>query len=1441
MKVKQKAALILAMALVITGQPFSVLAEGLSKVLSNEGIIYENTATKNVADPATESNAEEIPEEEKETFDVTYIIDPEEGAKVKGKKKITTGETLSFTVDVKEGYELYQVDVSGDELTAVRNEDGTYWYEAEDILLEPEVTIKLEKTEKPEFIQSQDFDGVTVTVSAKAGVLPEGTYAEILELPADEDDSEEVSFFYDITLYDTEGEELSNEWQKNGSVEVSFTGKAIEEAKEEASEAKILHVDDDGQEETVEKVKLDKKTMEEDGVSFEAEHFSTYGIRFYSLRAAEETVSDYESLKTAIANATPSEAVEIRISGDIAIEEPIVIEAGKDITLVDDGNPAVISAAEGGDFKRNMFVIQEGGKLTLNTSSENEDTLLSLDGTNVQSAFGFDEGIILTVKGEFILKGGTLCNATANGVRCGAVVVNGENAAFRMYGGTITDNKSISQYCGAVLAERGALFEMTGGKISNHTATETNSSAVYITADSKGGDYTGKTRFVLDGGEISGNTGEYGGVFVGSIQPDYKHIAEFEMKSGLISNNEATFTGGGVAVIANGRFTMNGGEISDNKSARGGGVTTYDLYVFQKVSEAGISIEDWAGKYNVPAAFVMNGGIITGNTAYSLENGDGGIGGGVYIASNTCIIRNGEITDNVADQQGGGIYIGSQPYVLQLYDTLITDNTADLLGGGIWLCPTGQATNYVTNGGAIFDNLASENTTDAAGDDVVAVPQENKEAEVTLANRILGGGSVKWFKDGGVVYSDIISDNNVLGRPDGSARFDASNPGDPILVKNCNEALALKAIVSEEAKEIAKDRAKVRIAGNSAKRGGGIGSNGSFVIGEKDNEWTLKVTKDWSTDITEAEKQEVEIFLTIGDWKLDSVKLNQENNWTAEFNELPDPDTLNELEIGVLEDGELYEASYSEISKNEDEKVLAITVTNNLKPVEYGQLEIKKTVTGNAGDQTRNFDFELTLTDKEGKPLAESIKTSKGNLSLTEGKAVFTLKHQEELIIENLPAGTEYRIRETNAHGHTVSFPDHNEEGIIVANTTITVEVENYKYEAEGNLRIKKTVTGSRGNTTQDFDFEMNLTDPDGKPLTGSIETSKGELSLTGGKAAFTLRHQEEITIKNLPAGTKYQVKETNTHGHSVSIPTDNEEGVIALETLITVEVENYKGGGGSSGGGGGGGGGGGTPGKPVTPVTPQPQEPQTPDETPGDVPPVPWYKLPVMGDEQFGPGFVNESNNQVSLPEAQTETESIIPQLKELHAQNNELAGWLTVPGTGFGYPVMLSQNDPYYYQHHTFDKKLDEIGIPFMGPYCNKDSMNVLIHGHNMRDVSQFGYIWNYQYPAFQKKNPTIDFKTLTDENGSYEVMAVFFAPEYAEGTQNVFWWYRYIGDMNKNQFDYFVQNAKALSLYDTGVTAEYGDKLITLETCASLKDSTRLVVVARKKAGQTTAVTQ
>ena len=50
-------------------------------------------------------------------------------------------------------------------------------------------------------------------------------------------------------------------------------------------------------------------------------------------------------------------------------------------------------------------------------------------------------------------------------------------------------------------------------------------------------------------------------------------------------------------------------------------------------------------------------------------------------------------------------------------------------------------------------------------------------------------------------------------------------------------------------------------------------------------------------------------------------------------------------------------------------------------------------------------------------------------------------------------------------------------------------------------------------------------------------------------------------------------------------------------------------------------------------------------------------------------------------------------------------------------------------------------------------------------------------------------------------------------------------------EEEYDEFVEDAKKASLYDTGKTAEYGDQLITLSTCAYHTEDGRFAVVARK----------
>ena len=47
---------------------------------------------------------------------------------------------------------------------------------------------------------------------------------------------------------------------------------------------------------------------------------------------------------------------------------------------------------------------------------------------------------------------------------------------------------------------------------------------------------------------------------------------------------------------------------------------------------------------------------------------------------------------------------------------------------------------------------------------------------------------------------------------------------------------------------------------------------------------------------------------------------------------------------------------------------------------------------------------------------------------------------------------------------------------------------------------------------------------------------------------------------------------------------------------------------------------------------------------------------------------------------------------------------------------------------------------------------------------------------------------------------------------------------------EFNSFLSTCQSLALYDTGVSAEYGDKLITLSTCEYSRSNGRMVIVAK-----------
>lgn len=782
----------------------------------------------------------------------------------------------------------------------------------------------------------------------------------------------------------------------------------------------------------------------------------------------------YSSLEEAIKSIKDTGTV--KIVSDINLSDSIMIPENVTVTLTSDKNPHTIKMISTGDARnQSVFVVEKKGSLIIN--SDNITVTRDSEPANI-----YTSGLVLCY-GKFDLEkgildgnGNSINDSNNNLYSHGIVQVCGSEAIFTMNGGKIKNAKTFYNAAGIRVCCNGR-FIMNDGIISDiHGGGQLNTGAVLVVADNNDFfELVGSANFEMNGGIIENNTGYRGaGVYV--IGVEYNNRATMIMNGGKIHNNICTGwysnqsfkgAGAGIYIEKNAFVTMNGGSVSNNivNGGMGGGIATadayYDTFPGGPSSSGAWAIENYSRYY--PAGFTMNGGTVSNNKAtMNSVGGDGGCGGGIYSASNTVKLKGGVIEDNEAEKQGGGVYVSSIPYELTIYDALVTGNVASILGGGVWACPTGDTEVFVTNGVGIYDN-----TTTGAGDDVVSVKTIGKNYALTLANRILGGGQVLWYKDGGI--KDNAGD---LGNPDGSLRY-ASNDTPILEIKNSTDPYALKAIVSDNAKKLAEKNAKLFIRNNKSARGGGIGTNGGIVMGEKDNEYVLKVKKSWK-DTDERLKRPVTVYLKVGDTVLDPVTLSKDNNWEAKFKDLPNPDTLEDVSFAVVEDlvPDNFTVEYQEAIVDKDNRIITIDVMNTYHAPKVGDITVEKEVTGMHGEKDKEFHFTVTLTDK-------TVNGTYGEMNFTEGVAKIALKHGEKVTAIGLPAGIGYIVveKEANSDGYTTSFSTN--QGTVLENSNAKVKFINHK-----EVKSDKPFTPDKPRNPENPNTPENSNTPD-NPKTG--------------------------------------------------------------------------------------------------------------------------------------------------------------------------------------------------------------------------------------------------------------------------------------------------------------------------------------------------------------------
>lgn len=201
-----------------------------------------------------------------------------------------------------------------------------------------------------------------------------------------------------------------------------------------------------------------------------------------------------------------------------------------------------------------------------------------------------------------------------------------------------------------------------------------------------------------------------------------------------------------------------------------------------------------------------------------------------------------------------------------------------------------------------------------------------------------------------------------------------------------------------------------------------------------------------------------------------------------------------------------------------------------------------------------------------------------------------------------------------------------------------------------------------------------------------------------------------------------------------------------------------------------------------------------------------------------------------ITLNEEAKDKPKVLKKYEAVYQKNKKVVGWIKIDGTKIDYPVMQTVNNEYYLDHN-FDQEYDKNGSIFLDKDCDAafPNDNMIIYGHHMKSGKMFGNLNYYSKESFYKEHPYIQFDTIYEE-GLYQVMYVFRSRIYNED-EIVFKYYKFIDATSEDEFYSNMEEMNAISLYDTDVRAQYGDKLITLSTCDSSENNGRFVVVAKK----------
>ncbi|MEZ5944590.1 MAG: hypothetical protein R3C18_24650 [Planctomycetaceae bacterium] len=336
------------------------------------------------------------------------------------------------------------------------------------------------------------------------------------------------------------------------------------------------------------------------------------------------------------------------------------------------------------------FIFINGGEVTNNTAAREGGGLWNQAGStmfvrsgalvsgNTASGNAADDGGggIFNNGGTLTVLGATVSNNTATGAAGSGGGIFSTAGQVRVDQSTVSGNTAVRAGGGVEIVT--GIFSSVGTDFTGNNALGS------MTVPGNGGamHVTGLATVTLTGGTVSGNTAalEGGGLWNSTGRMNVNNV----LVDGNTASGDAADDGGGGIFNNGGRLAVTGSTLSNNiadgASGSGGGIFSTAGLVTVKDSTLSGNVANRAGGgvEIVDGNFDSNNSIFDGNVAGPMGSANPGNGGALHVSGNSSFIfiNGGEVTNNTAAREGGGLWNQAGSTMFVRSGALVSGNTA---------------------------------------------------------------------------------------------------------------------------------------------------------------------------------------------------------------------------------------------------------------------------------------------------------------------------------------------------------------------------------------------------------------------------------------------------------------------------------------------------------------------------------------------------------------------------------------------------------------------------------------------------------------------------------------------------------------------------------------------------------------------------------------------